>query len=185
MKSLTPALIAALVLLAVGLALGWLLFRGDPDLAGRLQDQRTHIEALHDSMAAVDSVAYAAGVEAGKKDAAARESVDTVRVAVTRWRERVDTLTVPQIIAAGDSLAAACERAADDCEAALDARDRQITALGASVAARDTTIVRIEEYRSELADRLKRSERWSWLRTVRDVAIGAAGAYAVCSLADC
>ena len=187
-------LILVLLVLAAGLALGWIIFGGDGETSHVLAVQEDSVAAYREAWHTAEAEARRERARADSLAQVAREGVDTVRVAVERW----DTITLPSpvdtaaivaafpgLVAAGDSLAATCERAARDCEAALDARDRELAAADSAAAVQAERVAALERYRAELADRLESVERWKSLRTLRDAAIGGATVYLVCSLVSC
>jgi hypothetical protein len=141
---LTAALAVAIAILAVGQSCG----------AGKRADmaearERAHLTAIavanhraNEAIARADSLANVTQVR-----------IDTARVTITRWRERTDTLTVPQIIALADTTIAACEAALDGCEQTIAAKDR---ALELRTAERDA----MEDYNAHLRLRVMTPEPW-------------------------
>lgn len=111
----------------------------------RLKSEIQVIEARADSLAAV-----------------ALERADTVRVAVERWRTLTDTLRlrdtvwVRQLIGQGDDVVRSCTLLADECTRALAAKD-------SALAAEQHQARLLEEYRAQLASRLKSEGRKKWL----------------------
>jgi hypothetical protein len=147
-----------------------ILFLGQSCGAGKRADMAEAREREHLSTIAVLG-ARAADAEA-RADSLARVTqvrVDTARVTVTRWRERTDTLTVVELIELGDSLAAACDRALDSCEATIG---QQRIALDLRTAERDA----LAEYNAHLR-RVMRPEPW-W-PTMATVGVAAGVGYGV------
>lgn len=177
--TLYPTFALIVVALAAGYALG---HRGDAT-THLLERQSAALDAMLAHSRGLAARADSLRSEADSLGHVAGASMDTAVVYLTRWRERVDTVDAavdtaaivaafPGLVAAGDSLAEACDTAVSDCRAALQAKDRALVATDSVLASERERAAALEGYRDELADRLRRRERW---RTVRDAGFMAGG----------
>lgn len=103
---------------------------------------------------ASDARAYADSVAARSDslDAIRAASTDTAFLYITRWRTRVDTLTVEHVVALADSAVAACANALTDCQrsasagrAAIRAKDVALERFAEEIAAREAYAASLEE----------------------------------------
>lgn len=186
----------AVLLLVAGLALGWLLFRGDPELELRLDRQADSIQAVterarQDSIARVAAERERAEAQAVADSAAAvADSLQSLPArVVVRYETLPDTASAETVRAAADSAIAHYRNLADHWQSAYLARTAEAEAARLQIVAlereRDAHAARaglLEGYRDELADRLRKKARTDKIRTARDAVLGGAVVYLVLSL---
>ena len=160
-------------------------------LAAELASQDAAAAQLRQAAHAAADSAHAISLRSDSLEMVAQASGrETVRT-VTRWRATVDTLPVdtvailaafPALIAMGDSMAAACDRAQHDCATALAAKDAALSTADMALTLQRTRADSLDVYRAGLADRLRKAQRGHPWHDAGLVILGGLGGYGLRAL---
>lgn len=194
----------SIILVVVALSLGWTLRGNAAPATDRILAQASAADApllaqLHeiaDQRRALDRELAERHVRDSVLTVEAQRANARADAYAARWRAAVAQAPVDTaaayvaLQATGDSLERACTDAASACKIALAAKDATIQAQGAALvladsvtAVKDQRIDVLTSTRDKLTGELRKRERWSKLRTLRDAGIGGGIVYLILSLA--